>query len=205
MAKIDYKVKYKELRNQWVQSLDTVFRDGYAQGYQAAQMDAQAQQANQMAQMMGGGGQPPGQEDPNTQGAEQMSPMDQAGQASDDTQMDQGVSELDAGIQELEELLSKSEGTDKAESSLLLKSINSSLHKIVQAKESKELRKSLNEIKSFNKKAEKLSPSFIKNASIVQKEAVSQQKSIISSVMKKWEEEEKKATKDIVAAIKKDE
>lgn len=200
MSKVDYKVKYKELRNQWIQSLETVYRDGYAQGYQAAQMDAAAQQANQMAQMMGGmQQQPPGEEG---EAPEEMSPMDQVGQETDQMQETQGVSELEAGMQELEELLSKSEGMDKAAISMALKSLNGSLHKVMQAKESQSLRKSLNDIKK--KTTPKLSASFKANASPVQKQAVNTQQKIISGIMKKWEKEEKEAASDILSALKKD-
>lgn len=200
MAKVDYKVKYKELRNQWIQSLETVYRDGYAQGYQAAQTDAAAQQANQMAQMMGGPQEPP----PGTEGAaaEEMSPMDQIGQEADQMQETQGVTELEAGMQELEELLNKSEGMDKMAVSALLNTLNGSLHKVMQAKESQTLRKSLNDIKK--KTSPKLSSSFKANASPVQKQAVNTQQKIIGNIMKKWEKEEKEAASDILAALKKD-
>lgn len=197
MSKVDYKQKYLEIRDQWITSLDAVWRDGYAQGYKEAQVDAQMQQANQMAQMMGGPGQIPQE-----QGEEpQMSPMDQAGEMADESAVDQGVSELEAGIQELEELLSKSEGAEKAHYQSLLNNLNGSLHKILQAKENTNLRKSMNDIKSFNKKAEKFSTSFKQNATQLQKKTVSEQKKIVNNIMQKWEEEEKKAASDILKAI----
>jgi hypothetical protein len=210
---IDYKQKFLDIKSKFISSVDTAYRVGYQQGQKDAQLESmqqqmqmQQQQMQQMQQaqasMMGGGPEMGG-------GGEdqQPSPFEQADQfeqAQGQEQMDRGVSELEAGIEELRSLLGKSE-IDKQAASSLIEKLNKSIGNILQVRESQELKKNMDSIKQIGKtfkKVENLSLSFKANTTKDQKKALSMQKAIVDDIMAKWEKEEKEAEKDILNVLK---
>ena len=207
---LDYKQKYLDIKAKFISSMDTAYRIGYEQGQKDNQLQQlqqqQEMQQQQMAamqqQMMGMQQQQPGQEDPSA-----MNPEDQAAQfedAQNQEMVDNGVSELEAGIAELSELLGKSE-SDKAAAAPLLESLAKSLKTINTGRQAQELKKNLESIKKIAKSADttkKLSISFDKNAKTHQKQALNMQQRIVSGIMEKWEKEEEEASKDILASLK---
>ncbi len=208
---IDYKQKYLDIKAKFISSMDTSYRIGYEQGQKDAQLQnlqqQQEMQQQQMAamqqQMMGGMQQQSGQqEDPSA-----MNPEDQASQfedAQNQEMVDNGVSDLEAGIAELSELLGKSE-SDKGAAAPLLEALAKSLKNINTARQAQELKKNLESIKKIAKssdKTKKLSISFDKNAKTHQKQALNMQQRIVSGIMEKWEKEEEEASKDILAGLK---
>lgn len=202
---VDYKQKYQDLKAKFMSSVDTAYRVGYEQGMTQGQMQMMQQQAqqqaDQMAAMQAGGGMPPGQDEAGMAPEEQA---DQFQQQQDEQQMDGSVSELESGIQELSELLGKGE-VDKTAATAMLKSLTESLATINKVRAEQELKKNMDSIKKIGKavgKVKNLSLSFKSNAQSHQKEALSMQKSIVEDIMKKWDEEETKATADIIKAIK---
>jgi hypothetical protein len=121
---IDYKHRYQEILQKFLTATDTLYRVGFEEGLKEGrnqamqqQMAAQQQQMAAMQGQMMGGGQPPMEG-----GGQPMSPEEQAmmeaqaaqeqGMPQDammDEGMEQGGSELDAKVAELEALLQKGE------------------------------------------------------------------------------------------------
>jgi hypothetical protein len=184
----DYKVKYLDIRSKLKESTDVAYRLGYERGMkdgtQAAQMQQMQQQA-QMQQAMMQGGQPgaPG-EDP-SQGGEMPPGAEQGGEmppggdeamqgapAPEEMGDEQGGSELDQHINELESLVSKGE-----------KPTVLSIRKAVEALAG--IRK--NQKNAWQKKAEKIVPA---------------QKSLVDNILKKWESEAKKPSAGLEEIIK---
>lgn len=187
----DWKVKYLSIRAKLKESTDVAFRLGYERGMkdgtQAAAMQQMQQQAQmQQAAMQGGqpgalgedpsqGGMPPGAD----QGGGQMPPGMEGG---GDTMMDgaapeemgdeQGGSELDQHINELQGLVSKGEKPSVLD-----------IRKAVQSLAG--LRK--NQKNAWAKKTEKIIPA---------------QKKVVDSILAKWEFEAKKPSEKIEEIIK---
>ena len=124
---IDYKTKYLDIRKKLLSATDVAYRcafeEGLRKGAQQAQMEQMQMQIEQMAQqqmaqqqaMMGGGapgaeGEAPPQEEmsPEEQQAMEEQGMAPEGEAEQEMPPEQS-SELDAGIAELEGLVSKGE------------------------------------------------------------------------------------------------
>jgi hypothetical protein len=187
----DWKIKYLDIRSKLKEATDVAYRlgmeAGLKQGAQQAQMQ-QMQQQQQMQQAMMGGGQPgqPGQDQggmpPGADGQDQgqMPPgMDGGG---DESQMGapapeemgdaQGGSELDQHINELQGLVSKGEKPSVLD-----------IRKAVQAIAG--IRKSQKNV--WSKKSEKIIPA---------------QKSVVDSILKKWESESKKPSEKLEEIIK---
>ena len=179
----DWKVKYLDIRAKLKEATDVAYRlgmeAGLKQGAQQAQMQAMQQQ-QQMQQQMMQGGQPgqPGMEGDPSQG--QMPPGAEGG----DPGMEQGApppeamgdagggSELDSHISELEGLVAKGEKPTVLD-----------IRKAVQALAG--IRKNQKNI--WQKKMDKVIPA---------------QKSVVDSILKKWEDEAKKPSEGIEALIK---
>ncbi len=115
-------------------------------------------------------------------------------------QQQEGVSEIEQGIAELEELLSKGE-VDGSSVKSLLSLMNGSLHKIVQASEMKksEDAKRMNEAKDIFKSA---AISQQKDFQEKVRESNSSQKRIVDNILSKWKEEERGTISEIIKTIK---
>ncbi len=200
-----YKSKYYQLKMQYMNAVDTAFRLGFEQGKQQAELDQAAQQQQQADQMMqqqagamgdpaAGGAQDPNASpdyaagsEPGVQGAEQMEP---------DSEHPDGT-ELDQHIAKLESMLGKSE--------IEPEELKKALHEVQALRKAQvqaiELRKSAQAIKAISKAlhkpAFKLSSQASHNMNDNAKRAVTMQHKIVDDVMKKWEEEEMKASKGI--------
>lgn len=210
-AEINYKNKYMELRSKYMNDLDVAFRLGFEQGGQQAQQDqmAQEQQQAQEIQQAAAGGQPgqpgeggaPGEAAPGAPGQ----PGGQPGGAPDTGSEHPEGSELDQHIAKLESMIAKAEKSspdDLKKSVQEFHSIGNDLRKLQKSwKEQSDLKKSHAAIagiaKALHKPAFKMSKQASINLNENAKQAVSMQHRIVSDVMAKMEEEEKKAPKDI--------
>lgn len=175
---VDYKVKYLELKQKFMNSVDTAFRLGYEQGAQAAsQQQAEQQQQMDHEQTMASMQPQPGQ--PQT---DQETPQPNSANP-------QGT-ELDQHIAKLEGMLGQP-NVDKAE---LQKAID-------DLKFGLELKKSSEAIPAIARALHK--PSFnlgklaVHNMNDSAKKAVTLQHKIVNDVMKGFAEEESRAKKDI--------
>lgn len=208
---VDYKQKYMDLKAKFMSSLDVSYRMGYEQGGKDAQLQNLQQQQEMQQQQMMAMQQQMGQTQEAMEGQEgggPMSPEEQADQFMQEQQqgeIDNGISELEAGIQELSDLLSKSEGSQKVVAQKQLDLMNKSLSSILAVREQQELKKNMDSIKKIGKAVKKvsgLSLSFKQNAQDHQKKALSMQKNIIDGIMNKWEAEEAEAAADILNKFK---
>lgn len=197
MPEINYKQKYLELKQKYMNAVDTAFRLGYEQGSSDAQQQAMqdqmaAQQAAEEAAAQGGG----------MPGEEGGAPAEGApGEEQAPESANPGGSELDQHIAQLESMLGKSEltGEDLAE---LKKSVDS-------LKQGIEIRKSEKAIKGIAKalktpKSFQLSKTAAANLTPTAKAAVSMQEKIVTDVMKAWEEEEQLAKGGISGILAKE-
>jgi hypothetical protein len=179
---INYKMKYQELKLKFINTTDVAWRLGYEAGLQAAQLQnsqQQLEQANQNAQLhaqAAGAQKAPGQESSKVPAnAEEGDKEENKLSAHPDG------SELDQHISELEGMLGKSEITQD------------DLKKVL---DSMKLKK--NEVKSISMPALTFSAPNMDNSS---KEAIKIQNEIVTNVMKKWEDEEKRVSKDIMSTL----
>ena len=189
---LDWKVKYLDIRSKLKEATDVAYRLGYERGMKdgtqaAAMQQMQQQQQMQQAMMQGGpggqpgdeqGGMPPGGDEQGMPpgGDEQggMSPgmQDQGAPPPEAMGDEQGGSELDQHINELQGLVQKGEKPSVLD-----------IRKAVQALAG--LRK--NQKSVWQKKAEKIIPA---------------QKRVVDTLLKKWEEDAKKPSKKIEDIIK---
>lgn len=195
---INYKSKYLGLRMKFMGAVDTAFRTGYEQGMkdgaqQEQQMQQQQSQQLEMAQAQGqaqpgqpgaGSGAAPGQAQPE-------SPYAVEAAASENPQ----GTELDQHIAKLESMLGQSEGVDKT---ALAKAV-SDLKFAIEMKKSSEAIPAI--AKALHKPSFKFATNATHNLSNSAKSAVTMQHKIVTDIMKGWEEEEKKASKDIASIL----
>lgn len=212
-AEINYKNKYMELRAKYMNDLDMAFRLGFEQGGQQAQQDQMAQQqaeaqAMQQAALAGQGGEEggdgggfPGQEGGGEQPGQPGQEPGAAPGAASGAPGQPGGSELDQHINTLESMLKKP-GAKPEE-------IQKSLQELVAFRKSElqalELRKSAAAIKgiakALHKPQFKMSATASHNLKDNAKQAVSMQHKIVSNVMAKMEEEERRASTDIKSLL----
>jgi len=187
---VDYRRKYMELRAKFLSSLDMAFRMGYEEGGKDAQID-QAMAAMQ-PQIDPETGQPiqgaPGQ--PGQPGQQGPEPMPE--------EMDQHIAELEQAVQKAERA-----GGDLSKSEFDLASIKKALGGIKAYKEHASLAKSLKSIRQLGAltRSRQLGLSAQRNLDHHSKIAVSMQNKIVTDVMKKWEEQESKTTKEIANTL----
>ena len=222
-GEINWKMKYNELKSKYMNAVDMAFRLGVEEGLKQGQLDSANQQlaqasAQQQDQAAGGGapggdpsaagGQPPGGK-PNNNGApgvpDQGNGVDKARAPSvqpPPVSANPEGSELDQHIAKLESMIAKSEDLDV---NVLKEAIND-LKQVQKAQKGQlELQKSQMAISSIAKALHK--PQFKfgvqaqHNLSSSAKAAVTMQQEIVQDVFKKWEEEEKKAGKDILSTL----
>lgn len=188
----DWKVKYLDIRSKLKEATDVAFRLGYERGMkdgtQAAAMQQMQQQAQMQQAMMQGGGQPgaPGEDPsqggmppggdqgggmpPGMEGGGDEAMMD--GAAPEEMGDEQGGSELDQHINELQGLVAKGEKPSVLD-----------IRKAVQSLAG--IRK--NQKNAWAKKTEKVIPA---------------QKKVVDNILKKWEQESKKPSEKIEEIIK---
>ena len=188
---VDYKQKYLDLRQKFVKMCDRYYRIGMEEGLEKGQIQAQMeamQQQQQQAAMaaqqaaMQGGGQPEidpetGEPIPPQEGGEM--PPEAAGMAEEpmppEAMGQEGGSELDSAINELESLVAKGEKPKVTD-----------------------LRKAVMNVVGIRKaQSTKLKPSH-------KKVVVSKQKDLVNSILKKWEDEansKKSVTADLEKII----
>ena len=211
---VNWKQKYTELKAKFMESVDMAFRLGFEQGaQQASQQAAQEQQMQQQAMQAQGGapgapgaGGPPGGQGPTGRPeedqdfADQEYPPTKPGEPGKGVQPMQesehpGGSELDQHIAMLESMINKSEGLDIDQ-----------LKKTVEGlKFQVEMRKSSSAIpeiaKALHKPKFKLGVQASHNLNSTAKNAVTMQERIVTDIMQKWEEEEKRASRDILSQL----
>lgn len=179
----DYKMKYKELKLKFKETVDLAFRLGVQEGMRQGELQ-QAQQAQMAAQQAAAGGMPgqegaPGQEMP--------------GQGPADG------SELDQHIGTLESMLQKADPTS-SEALSLKKSLDGIKAFKMSLKQASDLRKSeaaLTAIGKAMKTPFTLGKAATKNMTETAKSALNSQEQILDNVMKSFAEEEQRATEAI--------
>lgn len=162
---VNYKAKYMDLRARFIKALDLSFRQGFDAGYNKAQME-NLQQQQQAAAQAGPQGAPQGAQ------AQPEQPSQDMGASPD-----QGGTELERAIAELEEAISKSEGD-------LKESLIHSLEHLKMAKNERPY-----------------SAAFANNLSHSDKAAVTQQEITLKNFFDKLEQEEKSTSRDIANII----
>ena len=194
-GRIDYKQKYQELKNRFMSSIDSAWRDGFENGLQQAQLDQAAQQQAQADQMaMAANGQPqPGQ--PGEEGAAPGEEAEQGETGQPQSQNPNG-DELDQHIQKLEGMLGKSEID-----AFQLQDLKKTLSDIRSLQVQINLTKSMASIKNTRmtplKKSQPLSPRVQANLPEPAKKALSLQEKIVADVFSKWEKDESQAASSI--------
>lgn len=209
MGQVNYKDKYLQLKQRFMESVDVAFRLGYEAGAQAQQQqtmqdqmqqaaDQQAQEAQMAANGMGGeSGQESGQNVQNGQpgGAQIQDDSRGVGQQTGAATGAPGAaapgvngSELDQHIGELEGLMAKAEyGTESWET------LNKSLQGLKSIKVNLDYNKNQLLIKSIGQNLKKPPVVFggraKHNLSNTGKEAVSMQHKIVGEMMDTWDKE----------------
>jgi len=227
MAEINYKKKYFDLRTRYINDLDMAFRLGIEQGAQQEQINQANQQQQQQAELemaqaqaAAGGGQPGEGGPPGAGGPEgapkeggEKPPGQESGQESgqmsssspDGAPAIGGGSELDQHISQLESMLGKPAGSPEEMQSNIKKALGEikSLRKAqLQAIELKKSAAAIPAIaKALHRPAFKMSRLASQNLNDNAKKAVTMQEKIVGDIMKKWQEEETKAAKDIVNVL----
>lgn len=202
---INYKQKYQELKAKFMESVDAAFRLGFEQGAVQAQQDMMMMQQQQAMEMQAQAqSDAPGQEGYGNQGspagAEQMQNPNGEEVGQPDSQNPAG-SELDQHIQKLESMLGKSE-LSPAELMETVQNLRKSQAKLVEAQELKKSAKAIPAIaKALHKPAFKIGQQASHNMNSNAKAAITMQHKIVSDIMKSWEAEENKASKDIKAVL----
>lgn len=125
MSKIDWKLKYKELRSKYMNAIDVSYRLGFEEGLKQAQMDSMQQQMQDMQQqMMAAAQQPP-------MGAEGDVPPEMTQEGGDvppEMMQEEGGEEgQQGGGDELDQSMDELEGYVKSEENI--KDIMKSIHK----------------------------------------------------------------------------
>ena len=179
MSSVSYKQKYLEIRARLLESIDVAYRDGYANGLEKgemqAQQQAQAEQEAAEAAMMGGQPGMPGEEAammgeeaegqmPGAPGSEMMD--EDAGVPG------QGGSELDESIGELEGLVQKGEKPKVSD-----------------------LRKAVEKLSGIRK-------TQLSKTKSRQKKINSAQSQFVTSILKSWDHKTKDVTEDLENTIK---
>lgn len=200
-GEINWKSKYQELKNKYMESVDMAFRLGYEQGGQEATQAAQQQQTQQIQGMQqsstGSQEDPDAQPGQNGNGATMPAGPGLGIQDSTTQSENPAGTELDQHIQKLESMVNKSEEIQATITGL------KSLQKSMQLKH--EMKKSAQTIpaiaKALHKPAFKMSQHANHNLSSNAKQAVNMQQKIVEDIMQKWEQEESGAKQDILAQL----
>lgn len=179
----DYKKKYQELKAKYLTDVQNGFKIGYEQGFNDANIQAQAQQIQmaqeqmmqqqqQMAQMS--------QDPMAAQGGEQMPPEGEQmppEQGMEGEMSPEGQTELDSYINELQGLLQKGEKPSYVD----LRNITIKMVDLRKAEQEK-------------RKLPPLEPQ--------QKKEIALQKKIVNDVLQKWKKESEETVHDIIKELK---
>jgi hypothetical protein len=179
----DYKKKYQELKAKYLVDVQNGFKIGYEQGFNDANIQAQAQQIQmaqeqmmqqqqQMAQMS--------QDPMAAQGGEQMPPEGEQmppEQGMEGEMSPEGQTELDSYINELQGLLQKGEKPSYVD----LRNITIKMADLRKAEQEK-------------RKLPPLEPQ--------QKKEIALQKKIVNDVLQKWKKESEETVHDIIKELK---
>lgn len=179
----DYKKKYQELKAKYLTDVQNGFKIGYEQGFNDANIQAQAQQIQmaqeqmmqqqqQMAQMS--------QDPMAAQGGEQMPPEGEQmppEQGMEGEMSPEGQTELDSYINELQGLLQKGEKPSYVD----LRNITIKMADLRKAEQEK-------------RKLPPLEPQ--------QKKEIALQKKIVNDVLQKWKKESEETVHDIIKELK---
>lgn len=196
-GEINYKMKYNELKSKFMSSVDMAFRLGFEEGSKQEQnnqmMQQQAQQqelANAQSNGIGAPGE--AQQEPGQDPDQEMQNPDSQNPAG---------SELDQHIEKLESMLGKSE-LDGVELKKALDGIKSLQANMKQEAELKKSARAIPEIaKALHKPKFNIGRLASHNMNSNAKTAVNMQEKIVSDIMKSWEEEDQKVTKDIKSIL----
>jgi hypothetical protein len=197
MSKVDYKLKYQELKLKYMNAVDTAYRLGFQAGQQQAQVQqVQEQQAQQQAMeqaaMQAQGQGQPGEEGQEGGEEQQAQPGQEQGPMG---------SELDQHISQLESMLGKAEKDSDEYKTLKksldgIKSFRQSQIDAYNLKKAQEAVKIIGE--ALNKPAAKpMSAQAQANMNPVAKRALTKQEEILKDVFSAWEKEEATASKSI--------
>jgi len=190
MPQIDYKKKYQELKAKFMNAVDVAWRDGYEQGMKDAQIEQiqQQMQTDKADQHTG-----------NENTLEDQQTNTETQESNDkilDSEHPDG-SELDQYIKKLEDILGKSELLDSD-----VQDLKKTLNDIKLYQGNISLIKSMENAKNIKiRKPTFFAPRAAINLNDNAKKALEMQEQIINNVMKSWEEEEKRASKDIVSQL----
>ena len=181
MAKVDWRQKYFELRSKYLNGLDVAYKMGVQEGMRQSeleQMQMQLQQAQQQAMaaqqqmaMAQAGAPEEGGEVPPEEGG-QMPP--EGGEEMPPEMMEEGAEGEEAGGDELDASIDELEG-------LVAKSESGDI-------DPAELLKAIHKMKESKEQVDS-------------KKVLVKQRNIVDGIMKKWKEEETKATSDISKLI----
>jgi hypothetical protein len=181
MSTNEWKIKYMDLKQKFLDATDTAYRLGYEQGAKEMQMDMQAQQAQQamqqaqMAQQSAmGGGQPPVDEQGNPIPEEEMQPGMEGGEEMPPEADPEVSQQLDDHINELESLVAKGEKPTI-----------------------KDMRKVVENLVTLRKSQKQKWQGKIKKEATVQKK-------FVDGILAKWAEESKDVTEELADQIKKE-
>lgn len=212
-GEINYKAKYNELKAKYMNAVDMAFRLGVEEGMKQSQLDQANQQLQQAQaeQEAAAGGMQPGEEgqDANNNGAPgapngggpDMSGAPSVQPPQPGSENPEG-SELDQHIAKLESMVSKSE----LPMDDLKKSIEDLKSFRVNLKLQSDLKKSAQAIPAIahalHKPSFKLGVQASHNLDNTAKAAASMHHKVVADVMTKWEQEEQKASKDILSTLR---
>lgn len=197
-ADLNWKNKYLELRSKYINDIDISFRLGYEQGMQGAQQQqaqeekAQMQQTQQLQAQGLNGGDDTGAPKMGDAGGEQP---EQPGQQPGEGQ----TSELDQHIGKLESMLGSNPDPE------IKKSLNALITLRKSEKQSQELKKSADAIpgivKALHKPPFKMGVTAAHNLTENAKRTVTLQHKIVNDIFSSWQDEEAKASKDIISVL----
>jgi hypothetical protein len=202
---INYKQKYQELKMKFMEAVDTAFALGFEQGQVQAQQDQMMQQQQQQLEaqqnaQQGGFGEGHGAEG-SPAGAEQQANPNGGEMPQEPDSQNPAGSELDQHIEKLESMVSKSE-VSPAE---LMGFLNDLRKSQADAQQAAELKKSSLAIKgiakALHKPAFKIGQQASHNMNSNAKAAVTMQHKIVNDIMKAWDDESNKASKDIKSVL----
>lgn len=223
-GEINWKMKYNELKSKYMNAVDMAFRLGVEEGAKQAQLDQAAQQqadAQAQQEAAAGGGGMPGQDAPSENnngapgvpdqgggadksGAPSVQPNPVAGAPMQESENPQG-SELDQHIATLEGMLKKNEGVEGFDAESITKSVEGLKKLKFDMVQRSELRKSAMAIpkiaQALHKPQFKFGVQAQHNLTSNAKAAVSMQHKIVSDIMQKMQEEEQKASKNILSTL----
>ena len=227
-GEINWKMKYNELKSKYMNAVDMAFRLGVEEGLKQGQLDSanqQLAQAQSQVQAQGAPGADPagkpnnngasgtpdqGAAAPDKSGAPSVQPppvegASPAGGAPMKESEHPDGSELDQHIATLEGMLKKHETDEGFDASALSAEIGKLRKFQSELKLQSELKKSQMAISGIAKALHmpqfKFGVQAQHNLSSSAKAAVTMQQEIVQDVFKKWEEEEKKAGKDILSTL----